>query len=529
MQLSVLPLIKDFNAYFDFDEYCTVTFDEVYKEFIITQMKNKEHITDVINGKTRSEYRTFHINRLKSNREEAIKHLNVLKQNPKLVPQNNISTPIADPFEILGFTDKTDVQLKVEKHSEWMKYYGNYAYSCSCGAGKTLAGIYVMYKLQCKTLIISSRNAVNDQWLRLIETLYPNLIIRTKKGTFKNGKRVPKVLQPDVCIFSPQYLKNKLDYDFDASLIIYDEVHSLLSKEFIKVLLFPLLKVNSGKWNELPYMVALSATYPSNSTQVGKEANTRINKLFGSVFKFPSIVTRIPVKVWDYRDHYEAFDKSGNVVKGEQARGSFDNKYEPLDDFETIKYFCDKIREEGRIKICPEYKGIIMTYTINSSLYAALYAHRFWNCDVVLVRAADESCLLLEKDKNMDFEFNTGVTLSCLRNNVGVWCDYKDVVDRCSVIAGTVQRLKEGFSVQNITWGICTKFVYNTIPRVQILGRIRRNSNDEELNNHERIFYVCSAQVPTTIGIPHYRGKHRILYDFATERMIFKEENYVRI
>ena len=222
------------------------------------------------------------------------------------------------------------------------------------------------------------------------------------------------------------------------------------------------------------------------------------------------------------------FDKCGQTLKGEQARGSFDHKYEPLDDFESVKYFCEKIKNEGKIDICPEYKGIIMTYTINSSVYAALYAHKFWNCNVVLVRAADESCLLLEKDKDLDFTFHTGVTMSSLQN-IGTWCDYKDVVDRCCIIAGTVQRLKEGFSVQNITWGICTKFVYNTIPRVQILGRIRRNSNDEALNNHERIFYVCSAQVPTTIGIPFYRGKHRITYDFATEKLIFEEENYVRI
>ena len=528
MNLSALRLIKSFDNYVDFDEECSITFDEVYKEFISKQSKNKEHVIDVIDGKMRSEFRTFCHDYVKKDKEKAVALLQILKQNPKQVARDNLSMHIPDPFELLGYTEKTDVQMKVEQHANWMQYYGNYAYSCSCGAGKTLAGIYVMYKLQCKTLIISSRNAVNDQWLCLIETLYPNLIIRTKKGNFKNGKRVPNTLNPDVCIFSPQYLKNKLDYNFDASLIIYDEVHSLLSKEFIKVLLFPLMKVNCGTWSEIPFMIALSATYPSNSTHLGKEANVRINRLFGRVFKFPSIVTRIPVKVWDYRDHYEAFDKSGQTLKGEQARGSFDHKYEPLDDFESVKYFCEKIKNEGKIDICPEYKGIIMTYTINSSVYAALFAHKFWNCNVVLVRATDESCLLLEKDKDLDFTFNTGVTMSNLQN-IGTWCDYKDVVDRCCIIAGTVQRLKEGFSVQNITWGICTKFVYNTIPRVQILGRIRRNSNDEALNNHERIFYVCSAQVPTTIGIPFYKGKHRITYDFATEKLIFEEENYVRI
>lgn len=507
-----------------FDTECIQSFDTTYKKFVQESSR-----VDVFDHMTRSEFRCEYSNKMKEDKNLAIKKLSELKAKPKQVEENNLSVHIDDPFTLLGYEEKTDVQQKIEKHSDWMTYYGNYAYSCSCGSGKTVAGIYLMYKKQCKTLIISSRNAVNDQWRVIIEHLYPDLVIRTKDGNFINGTKTRKPVDPDVYIFSPQYLVNKLDMDFHPSLIIYDEVHSLLSKQFIKVLLFPLTKVIKGVWSELPYMIALSATYPSTSTWQGREANNRINKLFGSVFKSPSTITNIPVKVWDYRDHYQYMNKEGKLLTGSEALGSFDSKYRPLTDTEAVEYFCDKIETEGKIKICPEYKGLIMTYSIDSSVYAALYVHRLWNCDVVLVRAAGEPCIYLEKDVDIDVEFDEMVTFKDVDKVIGTRCDYKDVVDECSIIVGTIHRLKEGFSVQNVTWGICTKFVYNTIPRVQILGRIRRNSNNEELNKHERMFYVCSGTVPNTIGIPNYMGKHKINYDFKAENALFKFENYIRV
>ena len=513
-----------------FDNSCILTFDKVYKAFV----KDEENL-DVFEHMSRSEYRCKYSNMIKENKDLALAKLSALKAKPKSVEENNLSVPIEDPFTLLGYDEKTDIQQKIEKHTDWMKFYGNYAYSCSCGAGKTVAGIYVMYKKQCKTLIISSRNAVNDQWMVLIQQLYPELVIETREGKFRRGAKASKRLDSDVYIFSPQYLKNKLDLDINPSLIIYDEVHSLLSKQFIKVLLFPMNNVINKRWKELPYMIALSATYPSNSTWRGKEANNRINKIFGSVFKSPSNITSIPVKFWDYRDHYEYIRNDDGVkLVGDEARGSFDSRYRALDDYEGVRYFCEKVvegvEEIAPIQICPEYKGLIMTYSIDSSVYAALYAHKLWNCNVVLVRAADEACLLFEKDKKLDFEFNEDITLEdVIREGVGVRCDYVDVVDECCVVVGTLHRLKEGFSIQNITWGICTKFVYNTIPRVQILGRIRRNSDNEALNKHERAFYVCSGGVPNTLGIPNYKGKHRITYDFKSETQIFRAENYVRV
>ena len=136
----------------------------------------------------------------------------------------------------------------------------------------------------------------------------------------------------------------------------------------------------------------------------------------------------------------------------------------------------------------------------------------------------------IRQNKKPTPNFDAMVELQDLtKNNIGIKCEYKNVVDNCSIIVGTFHRLKEGFSVQNITWGICTKFVWGFISRIQLLGRIRRSSNDEELNNKKRIMYVCSGSIPSTIGIPKAKEPHRITYDLDSEMKLFEMENYIRI
>ena len=521
------------NSEFKLDREFKLTFDNVYHQFVSVPR------IDVFDGMMRSEYRT---KCSKLPREQMIEKMKALKDRPKTLLTNSLNNPIEDPFAVLGFEQKTTIQDKVAQHANWMPYYGNYAYCCSCGAGKTVAGIHLIHKFQMKTLIISSRNAVNDQWFVLLHSMYPQLIIETKDGWHYKGKKlsqrqkdnlISEGYESDIMVCSPQYLVKYVDtYKLNAGLIIYDEVHALLSKEFIKVLLLPVYKVINNEIPELPLMVALSATYPNESTDDGRAATLRLNKLFGSVFRIPSSITNIPVNVWDYRDHFTRVDnKTGETLKGENALGTFDSRYYPLDDYQAIEFFCNKIQSERKIEITPKFKGIVMAYTIDSSAYIALYVHKFFNCNVVLIRAANEPCYYLECDKGLDYEFDDDVRMTTLlSSNAGTKVQaYQTVVNNCEIIVGTEQRLKEGFSVQNITWGICCKFPYSAIVRVQILGRIRRNSNDEELNKHERMMFVCSGTIPSTIGVPNYRGKHKVTYDMKTEEMLFKVENYNRI
>lgn len=444
----------------------------------------------------------------------------------KRCPIDNLSTKIADPFEILGLSDKTEVQQRAEKHCKHLLKFGSYCYNCSCGSGKTLVGIYYMFRLQCKTLIISSRNAVNDQWKRLIQHLYPDLILQTREGKFRNQNKYKGPQPTDVWIVTPQFLADKVtEFEFNPSLIIYDELHSLLSDIFVRVLMLPFLKVLNDEIHELPYLLGLSATIPNTNE---KEYKTII-KVFGTPFRTESKVTRIAVNLYDMYDHYR--EDEGDPV---QMRGSFDQKYYVPTDSSILKHLCDLVDQNTDIDPkSTDFKGIIMCHTIDASVYAALYVHKRWKCNVMLMRSVNEANIYIRANEHQSFKFGVDIDLKTLLSyNIGEQFKgdkYFNVLSQTSIIVGTDQRLKEGFNVENITWGICTKFVWSKVARVQMLGRIRRSSANEELNQKPRYLYVCSSKRPSNITNPKRYGPPRFTYDIEMEALVFQMENYVRI
>ena len=125
------------NSEFKLDREFKLTFDNVYRQFVSVPR------VDVFDGMMRSEYRT---KCSKLPREQMIEKMKALKDRPKTLLTNSLNNPIEDPFAVLGFEQKTTIQDKVAQHANWMPYYGNYAYCCSCGAGKTVAGIHLIHK-----------------------------------------------------------------------------------------------------------------------------------------------------------------------------------------------------------------------------------------------------------------------------------------------------------------------------------------------------------------------------------------------
>lgn len=550
-----------------------------------------------------------------------------IREHPKCVEINNLSAKVEDPHIKLGLKEKTSVQVLVDKHIPYLPYYGSFAYSCSCGSGKTIAGLQIIAGLQCRTLIISSRNAVNDQWRAIISKLYPKLVIEVKRKQYRGNKKLSAgqyLENADIYIDTPQYLARKLDkLTMKPSLIIFDEVHSLLSANYIRVLLFPMVQVLKGDRGELPYLVALSATYPPMNSRGYKS----LMKLFGKAYRTESSITDIPVYIWDYYDHFRRVTrgKDGNVnseVRGDDARGAWDMSYQPMNDCDAVEYFTDAIEgvnedinaeiaalevkvanmststanvaissidangtmsistgnvaastitangivsistgncvkptkgmltspSKGDSAVDPamtlnvlkqikdidptdvNHKGIIMTYTIDSSAYAALYCHLRWNVPVLLIRSVDEPDMLIDNGPADVYELTSDVKYDDLVDEgIGIKCNYLEYIDKVPIIVGTFHRLKEGFSVQNITWGICTKFVWSYISRVQLVGRIRRASEDPELNSRTRILMCNTSQRPSNLRVPKAKKPYRWQYDMKVEKALFDYENYVRV
>lgn len=495
-------------------------FSKTYSRFT---HKHRTDVVDVIDETTRSGTRRVL-------RCEARTMKTLLDELPPKNIQPSLSVDIASPYEILRL-HRTAIQKLVWAHSSQFPIYGSFAYSCSCGAGKTIAGISLMWKLKARTMIISSRNAIKDQWQTVIQNTYPDLLILTREGFYRRGVKLKNVNDPpDVMIFSPQYLTHGDRYTslpYRPSLIIYDEVHSLLSEEFINVLAMPMVRVINGDWPELPYMLALSATYPPSNTKEFRH----IVRMFGIPIRVSSKIVDIPVFVWDYRDHFTRIRK-GSTLTGSDARGFFDMSYDAMDEYEAIEYLTQKLIDDEHIVPSASFKGIVMCNNIEPSVYCALFIHQTFKCSVLLMRSADENALYIGAEANIDELFATSpyaITLESIRDKFPNG-DYREYVNDAAVIVGTIARLKEGFSVQNIVWGICTKFPYSIISRIQILGRIRRNSNDPELNAKRRVMYVCSTRAPSNVLVPRKNKTHsQFTYDFEAERLLFETERYFRI
>lgn len=417
---------------------------------------------------------------------------------------------------------------------------GSVAVNASCGSGKTFAGIYCIYKFQCKTLIISTRNAVIDQWVRTIEQMYPGIKIWSSE---KKGRKSKIPLSDyDIWITTPQYLNAKgriVDKDFNLkpSLIIYDEIHTMLSetskkgehdKEFLNVLKFPFIRCLNKDWDELPYMLGLSATYPKD--------NKLIERIFGVPKHIKCSITKIGIEVWDTRDYI-------------QKRGRCDMNYSPYSQQEALVYFLMHIpfmRDGTRIKvqpktlkpkippmefdpieITPKFKGLVVTKNINESVWAALFVHKILHANVLLIRTNDVASYYFSMEKPVMDRVSQDVTYDDLSKfEWGTPCKYTEHIEEAEVIVSTTSRLKEGFSVRNLTWGICCQFMYSVPSRVQLLGRIRRSSEDEELNKRRRVFYVNSGIVPSDLYIgKRKRSNPEPTYDWEFERELFEREN----
>lgn len=525
-------IVNDRKVYKLRGEARSIAFD--YKTTMILTDKSIQKLTD----EQYNERNELTITRNKM--EELYKGIiTTCRASSKSIPTNVINDAYdRNPFKILGYTEYSVVQEKVMQHVNTLPYYGAYAYSCSCGSGKTLAGIYLMYTLKVKTLVISTRNAVNDQWMQQLKALYPSLRV-TDKTT----------VDADVYVISPQYINNNLNnINIQPGLIIYDEVHSMVSPMFVQAILLPFTWVINGNMSELPYMISLSATYPHEKTKGYKI----IKSIFGKPITCKSSITDIPVHIFDYYDHYP-------VKRPSDRHKGFDMRYPTLNDIEAINYMLPYVKHFNINPTDTNRKGIIMTYTIYTSILAAVMMHDVYNVNVLLIRDAGSPSWILRKDVKYDMStqpllnytkylnattsdmpdidtFDVSDSTSDISVNKLVKCGigelYKYNVsgfDDIAIIVGTVHRLKEGFSVQNITWGICTKFVWSYITRVQLVGRIRRNSNDPSLNAHKRIFLCYSGKRPSNVVNPHKRKPATWLYDMDYEEVLFSKENYIRI
>lgn len=461
---------------------------------------------------------------------------------PKIIYSNTITKESINvsPFDKIfsGVTIKpNECQEKIFNYVDF-EHGGSYLLNLSCGSGKTLIGLEFIHRLKAKTLIISTRSAVNDQWYTSIQKYYPDL----KSKIFKNTKLKLFIEDYDIIITTPQYLVKYINdvqkvqmadseilsipnviKALKVKFIIYDEIHSNLSEEFIKILKLPLLLKEYGIVEQIPYILGLTATLPKPKSIEMKS----LTILFGSAIRSISDIIDIPIYYIDYRDLFI-------------NKGAFDYNYKPKNQPRALN---DSINFMINYGLYPsiDYKLIIIDERIDDTVYSAIQSCQRFNIPVLIIRESTSKDYLilpneipdeyrevenLAEEDRPSFNFNEVSELPFMRK-----CKYQDCLNYVGIICGTSSRLKEGFNCENIVYGICTKFEYSHTSRVQLLGRIRRKSLKDDLNKHLRLFIVNSGVIPSTLKNPNRPKfkKPEILYDTIYEEILFKNENYINI
>ena len=602
----------------------------------------------------------------------------IMANNPVKTLDEFTSIDLPDPFTMNQFKGyhRTSVQEFVGKFADKLLHFNTLALSCPCGAGKTLAGIMLMAKLKKQTLIISTRCAINDQWRNtLLKAYKENIIVQTNDGKFtynpsikkfikitrakSDGKKIAvKDIVPDVYIYSPQFLtsgKTENKFPVSCGLIIYDEVHSQLSKEFGKVLLQPFKNVMSGKTKEVPIMVGLSATYPASG-----EYHDLITRIFGTILTNKSTITDTPVFFYDLRDEYVSTDLG--------KHDTVDKFYDPVDDYEFVhnilhgqvpfftkfieptivgKYLrsnednepttsdsMDTTTEEPCTQSCPQPAdtvcmseanlahdtpassctqpptdplahdspmcsrtvsledvdeesdqhsppanrgdknaamhscdtvtqneeaktmqalleaqarttlcGFVITSTIKSSVYTWIrFYMKYPTKRCILIRENNDGCYLMTNTPPEDLvKLGQLVDLEDVLKHPSFndFCTKVNGFDDGDILIGTYHRLKEGISVENAVWAVCTHFLWALATRIQLLGRIRRMSTNDFINTYPRYFLTSSSRIPTNQGELFVKKRYgkgamkkfklEVTYDENIEGAMFAKENYVRI
>ena len=127
----------------------------------------------------------------------------------------------------------------------------------------------------------------------------------------------------------------------------------------------------------LPFTIGLTASLPNPISNDYKIIKT----IFGEPIVFKSEITKIPVYFTDYRDTIE-------------DRGFCDVNYVALNDQQAFDHYSNLMLEKN-ITPSIDYKLIVITSSIDTTVYCGINACIKFNLPVLILRANNESSFFL--------------------------------------------------------------------------------------------------------------------------------------
>lgn len=482
----------------------------------ITQHKNKQELINYDIVMSDNTY-TLRTKAYQMSKNDRIFHTTPKRLLPYYINQDKL---VKSPYTI---SSKNPNNAQNYIYDYEYQTIGNGLFELPCGSGKTLAGISVIQKLKLKTMILAKSTDVNSQWKTDLSELYPRLQINDKNEDILTRDDL------DIYIVTPQYLRLHIgEHNFLSKLkfglIIYDEIHTLVSEEFQKSFSIFFKLVLEGYLFNLPVFLGLSATID--------ETNKLLNTIFGPPEMLSTSIIEKKVNYLDFRDMYTF-----------QQRGINDINYKPfncseclINAYKLIDYFVSKNIVESPHRL---NKLVVLTDRIEETFYAAAKTCIYFKSDVLIVREKGKNLYLkysnipLELYENDTIDVNERLDYEDEIRKVAEKCSIEDYLSECSIIVSTMSRLSQGFNCEYITLGICTQFYWSLPTRIQLLGRIRRNSIDKTLNERKRIFIVNSYRIPTNYNpnskLYCVKRNAKITYNLTTEKNKFTYLGYNRL
>lgn len=371
------------------------------------------------------------------------------------------------------------------------KYFNGCILNMLAGSGKTFLAMDLINKIQKKTLIIVPNKLLLEQWVELLTEFFPNNTIgylySTKK---KDGDIIVAIINTAASLESFTLLKkhggNTIIIDDlmqQIGLVIFDEAHLYVSKEFKKV------------YSRIYSKITIGLT----ATPIRDDNLHRISEL-----------------------------NIGNIINAHELDGYIQKSinYNSLVTFyryRCLPQYCEyKVRDDGIIDYQSILENIINDEQRNDLIVENiinLSKEKLANVFVFSERRTHVELLFdllklkLENINSQDIDYN--ISIPELEKNIILYGGVKKNVieeaqNKSNIIFTTYAYSSVGLSIDRFNGLILCTPRKKISSFTQILGRIFRSSSDENNNKKRHIIDIIDYKLPIKNG---YRNRLQVYAD----------------
>lgn len=313
-------------------------------------------------------------------------------------------------------------QIFCERILDELKYRDGCVGCSGTGSGKTVCALYILTRLQKKTLIVVHKEFLMQQWIERIKQFIPGArvgIIRQKKVDVQNKDIVIAMLQS---VAMREYPKEIFD---DIGNVIADEIHHICSRTFSKAL----FKIGTHK------VLGLSAT-PHR-----KDGLTKVLKWF-----------------------------AGDILNSGYKGGQIDTPSVEILEAKYIVPISLKYNFKGKINHADLINQISLDETRNKLIVEQINKYVKKGRKILILSDRRKQCTIIESFlyANKNISYTVGLYLGSMKEH------QLNDANKCDVILATYSMAAEGYDNPNLDTLIMATGKSDI---EQAVGRVLRKKN----------------------------------------------------